>query len=36
MNNSERIIKIYCITKDPKTNDFIMVMEYANLLEKNQ
>src|SRR5438128_2389376 len=30
MNNSERIIKIYGITKDPKTNNFIMVMEYAN------
>src|SRR6266542_4730031 len=30
MNNSERIVKLYGITKDPETNDFMMVMEYAN------
>ncbi|EXX79733.1 Rad53p [Rhizophagus irregularis DAOM 197198w] len=30
MNNSERIVKLYGITKDSKTNDFMMVMEYAN------
>ncbi|RIA83516.1 kinase-like domain-containing protein [Glomus cerebriforme] len=29
MNNSLRIIKIYGITKDPKTSNFMMVMDYA-------
>jgi serine/threonine protein kinase len=29
MNNSECIIKIYGITKDSKTNNFMMVLEYA-------
>ncbi|RIA97003.1 hypothetical protein C1645_856029 [Glomus cerebriforme] len=29
MNNSVHIIKIYVITKDPKTSNFMMVMEYA-------
>ncbi|UZO22871.1 uncharacterized protein OCT59_015220 [Rhizophagus irregularis] len=29
MNNSECIIKVYGITKDPKTNNFMMVLEHA-------
>ena len=29
MNNSECIVEIYGITKDYKTNDFIMVMQYV-------
>src|ERR1700722_5588462 len=29
MNNSDSIIKIYGITRDSKTNNFMMVMEYA-------
>ncbi|RIA84299.1 kinase-like domain-containing protein [Glomus cerebriforme] len=29
MNNSDRIIKIYGITKDPRTSNFMMVMDYA-------
>src|SRR3954454_13321443 len=29
MNSSHYIIKCYGITKDPKTNNFAMVMEYA-------
>ena len=30
MNNSMGVIKFYGITKDSNTNDFMMVMEYAN------
>jgi serine/threonine protein kinase len=30
MNNLTHIIKIYGITKDSKTNDFMMIMQYAN------
>jgi hypothetical protein len=30
VNNSARIIKLYGITKYPKKNDFMMVMEYAD------
>ena len=30
MNDSSNIIKFYGITKDSKTNDFMMVMQYAN------
>ena len=29
MNNSDNIIKFYGITNDSKTNNFMMVMEYA-------
>src|ERR1700722_18748784 len=29
MNNTGRIIQCYGITKDPETNSFIMVMQYA-------
>ena len=29
MNGSDRIVKIYGITKDYKTNDFMMVMQYV-------
>src|SRR5436309_4086405 len=28
-SNSRRIVKCYGITKDPETNNFMMVMEYA-------
>ena len=30
MNNARDVVTCYGITKDPKTNDFIMVMNYAN------
>ncbi|RIA83820.1 kinase-like domain-containing protein [Glomus cerebriforme] len=30
MNNSLNIVTIYGITKDPKTNNFMMVMDYAD------
>src|SRR5690349_1047410 len=29
MNNTDYIIRCYGITKDPETNNFMMVMEYA-------
>src|SRR5687768_3226725 len=29
MNNASTVITCYGITKDPKTNSFMMVMEYA-------
>ncbi len=29
MNNSYRIVQCYGITKDPETNNFMMVMQYA-------
>src|SRR5581483_8122404 len=29
MNNTDHIVQCYGITKDPETNNFIMVMEYA-------
>src|SRR6266536_1722843 len=29
MNNSSRIIKLYGITRDSETSNFIMVMDYA-------
>ena len=37
MNNSSRIVRIYGITKDSNTSDFMMVMDYAkkgNLRQK--
>ncbi|RIA87213.1 kinase-like domain-containing protein [Glomus cerebriforme] len=37
MSNSYRIIRFYGITKDPKTNDFMIIMDYApggNLRQK--
>ena len=30
MNNAYYVVYFYGITKDPKTNDFIMVMNYAD------
>ena len=30
MSDSENIVRCYGITKDPETNNFIMVMQYAN------
>ena len=30
MNNTVRIIRCYGITKDPETNNFMIVMHYAN------
>ena len=30
MNNSPQVIKCYGITKDSKTNNFMMVMDYAD------
>ena len=30
MNNSGGLIKFYGITKDPETNNFMMVMKYAD------
>src|SRR5688572_18735157 len=29
MNNAERVVFCYGITKDPKTNNFMMIMNYA-------
>ena len=30
MSSSDNIVRCYGITKDPETNNFMMVMEYAN------